>query len=191
MSEFEVSAADIAAKSDQLNADDLVGGPLVATITRVTRGQPDQPWNVHLDRWPHPWRPSKGQRRLIVELFGPQSQAWIGRTIRLYREPSVTWGGQAVGGIRLSGASGLDAPRTCLVTVARGKKAPQLVEPIDAPRPATKRGLTLEAVTARLRDRGLWDAAVERWGDGLDGWDLAAVVAWAREQAERVEVSDG
>ena len=48
----------IQAKSDQLNADDLIGGPITARITnvRVTGGD-QQPVTVELDGGHKPWKP--------------------------------------------------------------------------------------------------------------------------------------
>jgi hypothetical protein len=37
-------------KSDQLNADDLIGGPRTITITGVKAGTPEQPVTINLPR---------------------------------------------------------------------------------------------------------------------------------------------
>ena len=37
----------VEAKSDQLNADDLIGAPRTITITRVTGSDGDQPVSIH------------------------------------------------------------------------------------------------------------------------------------------------
>lgn len=179
MSDFEVSAADTAAKSDQLNADDLIAGPLVGTITRITRGTDEQPWNIHLDTWPRPWRPSKGQRRVLLEVLGIDHTKWIGRKVELYRDPTVKWGGVEVGGIKLGATDAIPTQRAVAVTVAKGKKAQQVVGVLAR----TSKAPSLDAVAQRLKDRGLWDAALDKFTDNMDAWVLDDVIAWARGQA--------
>ena len=139
-----LSFADtIIPKSDQLNADDLVAGPATCTIVKVTRGSDEQPMMVHLDAYPgRPFKPCKGMRRVLLALWGDTASTWGGRRIRIYRNEDVKWGGENVGGIRISGMS--DIPSGCVVpvTVSRGKKEKQRVDKLDravatnGPRPA-------------------------------------------------------
>tara|TARA_R110000850_G_scaffold11976_4_gene40737 strand:+ start:17755 stop:18300 length:546 start_codon:yes stop_codon:yes gene_type:complete len=99
----------IAAKSDQLNAIDLIGGEEVYTITGVTvNPSSDQPVSIFTDRT-QPYKPSKGMRRVLIACWGKKDQEYIGRSIRLYREPSVTWAGQEDGGIRVNALSHMDS----------------------------------------------------------------------------------
>jgi hypothetical protein len=38
---------------------------------------------------------------VIAQLYGPNVKKWIGRSVTLYGDPSVTFGGERVGGIRV------------------------------------------------------------------------------------------
>jgi hypothetical protein len=50
--------------------------------------------------------------------------------LRLYGDPDVKFGGQKVGGIRISHLSHIDAPVEVSLTVTRGKRAPFIVQPL-------------------------------------------------------------
>jgi hypothetical protein len=122
----------IAPKSDQLNADDLIGSPRTVTITGVTRGDADQPVNITTAEFgdSRPFKPCKSMRRVMVTAWGPDASTYIGRRLTLYREPAVRFGGQEVGGIRISHMSHIDKKVVVALTVTRGKRAPFTVEPL-------------------------------------------------------------
>ena len=117
------------AKSDQLNSCDLLGGPLVAKIIDVKSGSADQPVIIVIDSWSQPWKPSKTSLRVLCACWGGDPQQWIGRYAVLYNDESVTWGGEAVGGIRASHLSHIDGRKSISVNAKKGKKAAQIVEP--------------------------------------------------------------
>lgn len=117
------------AKSDQLNSCDLLGGPLVAKIIDVKAGSADQPVAIVIDSWNQPWKPSKTSLRVLCACWGGDPQQWIGRYAVLYNDESVTWGGEAIGGIRASHLSHVDGRKSISVNAKKGKKAAQIVEP--------------------------------------------------------------
>ncbi|MFF4026887.1 hypothetical protein ACFYY5_28965 [Nocardia elegans] len=125
----------IAPKSDQLNAEDLLSGPRTVTIEKIAKGSAEQPVNIHLVEFPgRPFRPSKTVRRILVAAWGAEASAYTGRRMTLYRDPAVRFGGQEVGGIRISHLSHIDKRLTLALTVTRGKRAPFVVEPLpDGP----------------------------------------------------------
>lgn len=128
----------IAPKSDQLNADDLIGGPVTVTITGVSRGDSDQPVNIATAEFGdgRPFKPCKSMRRVLVAAWGADASTYTGRRMTLYREASVRFGGQEVGGIRISHMSHIDHKLTLALTMTRGKRAPFIVEPLpDQPAP--------------------------------------------------------
>jgi hypothetical protein len=64
----------IAPKSDQLNADDLISGPVTVTIREVAKGSPELPVDVHLVEFPgRAYRPSKRMRRVMVMAWGAEA----------------------------------------------------------------------------------------------------------------------
>jgi hypothetical protein len=131
-------SAFIIAKSDQLNSDDLIGGPITVTITSV-RGTDasDQPVAVHFDGDDgKPYKPCKSMRRVMVGVWGADASKYAGQSMTLYREPEVQFGGMKVGGIRISHMSGLTEKKTMALTATRGKKGLHTVYPLaDAPAP--------------------------------------------------------
>lgn len=128
----------IIANSDQINAADLTGNPITVTIREVTKGDRDQPVHVHLrEVEDKTWRPSKSMRRVMVKLWGPDASQYAGKRVTLYNDPSVKWAGQAVGGVRISHASGINGPVSIPLQVARGKSEKFTVLVLaDEPQPA-------------------------------------------------------
>ena len=124
----------ILAKSDQINAVDLAV-PVTVTVEGVEVVGGDQPVNIFVTEFPgKAYRPSKSMRRVLVKLWGPRSADYAGRRLTIYNDPSVTWAGKAVGGIRISHASHIDRPVTMSLALAKGKLAPFTVQPLpDAP----------------------------------------------------------
>lgn len=121
----------IAPKSDQLNAEDLLAGPLTFTIDRVTKGSAEQPYNFHLVELPgRAYRPSKSMRRVIVAAWGKQTEPYAGRRLTVYRDPDVKFGGQPVGGIKISHLSHIDKAMTIWLTETRGVRKPHEVRPL-------------------------------------------------------------
>lgn len=116
-------------KSDQLNADDLISGPITVTITDVKRGDREQPIVVEIEGH-RPYKPCKTMRRVLISAFSDDPKAWVGQRMTLFCDPNVTWAGVKVGGIRISHLSGLDEPKTFLLTHSRGKRAEVTVFPL-------------------------------------------------------------
>lgn len=125
----------IVPNSQQLNAEDLLSHPVTVTITGVSRGSVEQPVNIELAEYPgRPFRPSKTVRRILVAAWGVSADTYTGRRMTLYRDPDVKFGGQDVGGIRVSALSHIEKPMTVALTVTRGKRKSYTVQPLaDAP----------------------------------------------------------
>ena len=176
-------------KSDQLNADDLIGGPRTITITGVKAGTPEQPVTINFQGDDgHPYKPGKSMRRVLVAMWGAEASAYVGRSLTLYRDPDVKFGGMETGGIRISHATHIDAPFRIALTVTRGKRAPFTVQPLKIAKPApveelpdldlardigaTKSGQGADA----LREwwTGLTPALRRALADDLPGWKETA-----------------
>lgn len=130
-------APTIAPKSDQLNADDLIAGPRTITIrdVKIAPGT-EQPVAVYFqgDNG-KPYLPCKSMRRVMVALWGPDASAYSGRSMTLYRDPSVTWGGMEVGGIRISHMSHIDKTMVVVLTATKKARKPFTVAPLVVPMP--------------------------------------------------------
>lgn len=123
-----------APKSDQLNADDLVGGNLVITITNaILVGDSSTPQPVHIhyegDKG-KPYKPSKGMGRILEAVWGMDYSKWAGHSLELYRDENVRFGRDLVGGIRIKSMTGISKPYSQLTTVSRGKRVPVVVQPL-------------------------------------------------------------
>jgi hypothetical protein len=129
--------ATLEAKSSQLNTDDLIAGPKTITITKVSAGSAEQPVAVSFEGdGGKPWYPCKSMRRVLVAAWGADASQYVGRQVTLFRDPSVIYGGIAVGGIRVSHLSDLDGPLSIALTVTRQKRSPYKVQPLPASPPA-------------------------------------------------------
>lgn len=123
----------IAPKSDQLNADDLIAGPRTITITRVTgnEGNAEQPVNCFFEGDNgKPFRPCKSMRRVMVKVWGADTSKYPGRSMTIYRDPKVKWGGMEVGGIRISHMTDIDKPEVMALTETRSARKPYTVHPL-------------------------------------------------------------
>jgi len=127
--------ATIAPKSDQLNADDLIVGPRTILVTavkaRASTGQGDQPVAVHFEGDNgKPYLPCKSMRRVLVHVWGRDGGAYVGRSLTLFRDESVVFGGAAVGGIRISHMSEMTRPVTLSLTASKASRKPYIVQPL-------------------------------------------------------------
>lgn len=127
----------LAPKSDQLDAIELVGNPRTFTITKVSRGNAEQPINVHLAEFPRVWRPGKSMRRVLAACWGTDSSEWTGRRVTLYCDETVTFGNDVTGGTRISHLSHIDQVKKIPLLVKRGKSATFVVQPLPDAAPAT------------------------------------------------------
>ena len=116
----------ITIKSDRMNYEDFITGPQSFTIERLgkkndqgndrllifMKGRPDTPF----------WVP-KGMAKCLANPSGwgnaPFSE-WIGRSMTLFGEPTVVYGGKELGGVRISHISHIDAPYTTKISLRRG-----------------------------------------------------------------------
>jgi len=121
------------AKSDQLNAIDLIAEPKTITITAIKKGTEQQKVVVRFEGDNNkPWMANKGQTRAMATLWGSKTPAWIGQKLTLYREPTVLYRGDDAGGIRISHATGINAKTKIKLVIAKGRMVDMWVEPLNA-----------------------------------------------------------
>lgn len=119
-------------KSDQLNSEQLLGGPMVITVTEVRRSaSEEQPLIVHYEGDNgRPFKPCKTMRKVLILAWGADGSRWAGHSAQLFNDPNVRFGGSAVGGIRISHMTGIDKPIEVSLTATKGKKALHRIEPL-------------------------------------------------------------
>ena len=179
----------IAPKSDQLNADDLIAGPRNVTVEKVTPGTPEQPVEIHLLEFPgRPFKPSKTVRRILVAAWGPDADAYSGRRMTLYRDATVRFGGQDVGGIRISHMSHIDKRMTLALTVTRGKRSPYVVEPLADAVPASPvvSAETLDALYGLFASKGIPEDAQLAGVNRITGGAATGLEVITEQEAQQV-----
>lgn len=165
-----------APKSDQQNFDDYAIGPRTVTVSEVTKGSVEQPVDIGLVEFPgRPYKPSKSMRRVLVAAWGPEASAYAGRRMTLFGDPTVKFGGQVVGGIKIAALSHIDKRMTLSLTTTKGKRAPFTVEPLtDATPVVTNPNAELLAEIGALADQteGGRKAVAADWAETHEGESL-------------------
>ncbi len=130
MSNRELLLRAAAPKSDQLNAEDMLAGPKVITITGVkVSASPEQPVWIHFQGDNNkPWKPCKTMMRVMMKAWGDDPDQWAGKSAQLYCDPEVVFGKDKVGGIRISHLSHIDQPIEAMLLATRGKRKPYRVD---------------------------------------------------------------
>ncbi len=122
----------VAPRSTQLNADDLISGPINITVTKVAAsGNAEQPVMVSYDGDNgRPYLPCKSMRRVMIHVWGKDAADYVGRSMTLYCDPEVMFGGMKMGGIRISNMSHIDKPTTIALTATKASRKPFTVKPL-------------------------------------------------------------
>ncbi|SDY08519.1 hypothetical protein [Lysobacter enzymogenes] len=123
----------IVPKSDQLNSEQLLGGPITITVTDVRRGGgEDQPLVIHYEgEGGRPFKPCKSMRKVLVFAWGPDGREWTGRSMTIFNRPDVKFGGEEVGGIRISHLSHIKSDIVISLTSTRGRKEQTRIRKLD------------------------------------------------------------
>ncbi|MDH6199232.1 hypothetical protein M2272_005900 [Mycobacterium frederiksbergense] len=123
------------ADSDRINGDDLIGGPRTVTIVSAEwDGDNKKPAKLGVAEFPdRKFMPCKTVLRIIAGIWGKETDVWIGRKLTLYRDPDVKFGGDAVGGVRVSHMSHIEKRMVLKLAETRGKKGRFIVEPLAVP----------------------------------------------------------
>ena len=126
----------IVSKSDQLNADQLLGGPITITVSAVRIAEGDQPVVIQYQNDNgRPYKPCLSMRKILAFAWGTDASQWVGRSITLYNDPEVMFGGKKVGGIRISHLSHIKGDITASITVTRGKKREMTIKKLQQQQP--------------------------------------------------------
>jgi hypothetical protein len=190
----------IVPKSDQINADDLIPGPQTITIRDVQiRGGQEQPVSIFFEGSDKAYRPCKSMSRVLVAAWGADAKAYIGRSLTLYRDPTVKWGGLEVGGIRISHLSDIENTMTMALTATKGSRKPYTVKPLTAAPAATSAGFgaihdAIRACNTQAALRQWWTANGEAIPDIHYDRVLAAFndrLAAVKARSSQPAVTDG
>jgi hypothetical protein len=136
-------------KSDQLNADDLVGRELLITITKATVVEnAEQPAIINYEGDNgKPFKPCKTMRKLIAHCWGGNEADFTGRSMLLYRDESVKWAGEEVGGIRIKAMSHINERKRVMLQANKKSKLAYTVDVLkDVPQAKVAIAIDVEAL---------------------------------------------
>lgn len=119
----------IVAKSDQLNASDLIAASITVKVLDVKVSKSDQPVAIKIDGH-QPFKPCLTVRRILAKIWGPSSKEWIGHSMTLYCDESVMWGGERAGGIRVSHVTGIDKETSVVTRASKHKTMSYVIQPL-------------------------------------------------------------
>lgn len=132
MSDISDLTFSIKPKSDQLNADDLLVSNKVITVSAVRIGNKENPVIINYNGDDgRPYKPCKSMRRVLIAAWGRDGSKWVGRSMKLFCDPSVVYAGQEVGGIRISELSDIPQALTMKLTATRGRKKEFTAHPLQ------------------------------------------------------------
>lgn len=125
-------------KSDQLNADDLIGSNRIIKITRVVvTDAAQQACSVYFEGDNgKPWKPCKGSGRVLVHAWGEDPKNFVGKYVEIYRDPEAIYAGKKVGGIRVRALSDIDGDFEFTETVSKSVRKPIKILKLKVQQPA-------------------------------------------------------
>lgn len=149
----------IVPKSDQLNADQLMSGPMTITVTGVSRCAGDQPVAINYKNDEgRPFKPCKTCRKVLIFAWGDDGREWVGKSMTLFCDPEVKFGGVKVGGIRISHLSDIERDLGLSLNTTKGKKGEFVIKKLANMRPISELKRMLgEAAKSGVRDlQSMW-----------------------------------
>ena len=149
-------------RSDQINYEDFLAGPRVYTIGGVRVGTAEQKYDIQLQGEERVWRPPLTVLRTLIACWGDDATVWQGRQVELYGDPSIRFGKEAVGGIRIAKLSHIEEPKTVSVAVARGKRQKITIQPLQVEPPIDWQALITGASGDQDALRDLWQQATQQ-----------------------------
>lgn len=147
----------IAAKSDQINADDLIAGDKIIEITGVKVDETsEQPATLfYKGDNGKPFKPCKTVRKIIAHCWGGDENLYVGRSMLLYRDASVKWAGEEVGGIRIKAMSHIDSRKRLSLQIAKGRRMPITIDVLASTSPQFDWPNALAAIEAAADEDSL------------------------------------
>lgn len=188
-------------KIDHLTYNHVKLGAIIACVARVAKGPDKKERPVRIDFEPNPrcldpdgkplhYLPCKGMRIVLAEAWGLDGRTeWVGKSMELFGNPEVMYGGKKTGGVQISKLSHIPAPLEVMLTVSRGRKEPFRVGVLDTPKPElsrvewfrgwlAKKELHESDAVAAIGGRTLEEATDEDW---------AALKVWMKQFTTKSE----
>lgn len=137
MSKFKISDT-IVTKSDQLNAEDLLTGSRIITVTGHKQVKdPKQPLIIYYEGDNgRPFKPCLTMRKILEIAYDDNPDLMIGQQFEVYNDETVSFGNEKTGGVRISALTGIRSSFSVPLTITRGKKKVfhiKKIEPVELP----------------------------------------------------------
>ena len=179
-------------KGTQTNADDLVAAPRTVVVTDVVlTGDEKQPLAVRYEGDEgKPFLPCLTMRKMIAAIWGKESDAWIGQSLTLFRDPSIKFGPDTPGGVRISHMSGIDKTISVQLLEKRGKRRTYTIVPlvVEKAKQPEKPAAQPEPDAPTIDKDALFSDARENAALGKDGMRKWYVTKSKPEQAMLKEI---
>jgi hypothetical protein len=91
-------------------------------------------------------------RKVLIFAWGQDGNAWAGRSMTLYCDPTVKFGGDEVGGIRISHISDIERDLQVSLTATRGKKVLHTIRMLSSPLVGVLADITGSPTVEALKD---------------------------------------
>jgi len=180
----------LAPASEQLDAIELVSGPRIFQVERVSKGNPEQPVQVYFVDFPRPWRPSKSMRRVLAACWGVDASQWVGRRCELFFDPEVTFGREKPGGTRISRLSHIEKQTKVPLLISQGRSGMWTVEPLPDNVPTTTSPAlsekTLVDLVTTFAAKGIPEDKQVEWASWAIKTHVASLDALTEDQARKV-----
>lgn len=167
-------------RSDQLNSEQLLSGPMILTVSEVRAGGgEDQPVSIFYEADPgRPFKPCKTMRKVLILAWGPDGTKWIGKSMELFNDPFVKFGGEVVGGIRISRLSNIPQNIKVSLIATKGRKAMHEIRPLTASKELTA---VLAEITSAINGESLKKARALAEALTADADIALARIAYAKK----------
>lgn len=125
-------------KSDQLNAEQLLGSSMTVRVTAVHRRESaEQPISINYENDNgRPYKPCKTMRKVLILAWGEDGNQWTGKSMTLFCDQNVKWAGEKVGGVRISHMSHIEREISVSLSATRGKKQMHVIKELKLVFPA-------------------------------------------------------
>lgn len=87
-------------------------------------GPPETAWFIYFNEAQKGMKLNSTNIKALAAAFGEQTEAWHGKKVRLYVDPTVQFGGQTVGGIRIQTPNAAAVTQNAFGAPAAGQPAP-------------------------------------------------------------------
>ena len=173
-------------KGSQLNADDILSAPMTVQVAAVEETRDaQQPLAIrYAGDNGKPFLPCLTMRKLIAALWGAESDDWVGKSMTLYRDPSIKFGPDTPGGVRISHMSGIDKTVSVQLLEKRGKRRQYTIVPLEVAAQPQTPAIDRDELKRQMAEVEGDEVKKRAWWNDLTKEEQAVVKELAKDGAE-------